>query len=142
MLFVFCLVSISLIGDEKKLQEVLEATNEQHAKILQIGIWVSMQSLPVEAVITTLTGAFRGAVMGVVVDVLFEGACFAGSIQSPSEGDNIRPEVLSFIGGYKPLVQARNFAVMTSVNASIYCVMKRLSGKEDMQTRLVSGLVV
>lgn len=34
-----------------------------------------------------------------------------------------------------PLVQARNFAVMTGVNAGISCVMKRLRGKEDVQSR-------
>ena len=34
-----------------------------------------------------------------------------------------------------PLVQARNFAVMTGVNAGISCVMKRIRGKEDVQSR-------
>lgn len=33
------------------------------------------------------------------------------------------------------MVQARNFAVMTGVNAGISCVMKRLRGKEDVQSR-------
>lgn len=35
-----------------------------------------------------------------------------------------------------PLIQARNFAVMTGTNAGIACVMKRLRGKEDVQSRL------
>ena len=39
----------------------------------------------------------------------------------------------AFAGG--PLVQARNFAVMTGVNAGISCVMKRIRGVEDIQTR-------
>lgn len=39
-----------------------------------------------------------------------------------------------------PLVQARNFAVMTGVNAGISCVMKRLRGKEDVQNRLIIGI--
>ncbi|CAL5440215.1 unnamed protein product [Camellia sinensis] len=34
-----------------------------------------------------------------------------------------------------PFVQARNFAVMTGVNASISCVMKRIREKEDVQSR-------
>lgn len=34
-----------------------------------------------------------------------------------------------------PLVQARNFAVMTGVNAGISCVLKRIRGKEDVQSR-------
>jgi hypothetical protein len=40
----------------------------------------------------------------------------------------------AFAGG--PLMQARNFAVMTGVNAGITCAMKRArGGKEDLQTR-------
>ncbi|XP_028117190.1 chloroplastic import inner membrane translocase subunit HP30-2-like isoform X1 [Camellia sinensis] len=34
-----------------------------------------------------------------------------------------------------PFGQAYNFAVMTGVNASISCVMKRIRGKEDVQSR-------
>lgn len=34
-------------------------------------------------------------------------------------------------------MQARNIAVMTGVNAGISCVMKRLRGKEDVQSRYV-----
>jgi len=34
-----------------------------------------------------------------------------------------------------PLVQARNFAVMTGVNAGLSCVMKRIRGVEDVQSR-------
>lgn len=37
-----------------------------------------------------------------------------------------------------PLIQARNFAVMTGVNAGISCVMRRLRGKEDVQSRWLS----
>lgn len=36
-------------------------------------------------------------------------------------------------------MQARNFAVMTGVNAGISCVMKRIRGVEDVQTRLVDS---
>lgn len=34
-----------------------------------------------------------------------------------------------------PFIQARNFAVMTGANAGISCVMKRIRGKDDVQTR-------
>lgn len=34
-------------------------------------------------------------------------------------------------------MQARNFAVMTGVNAGLACVMKRIRGAEDVQGRLV-----
>lgn len=36
-----------------------------------------------------------------------------------------------------PFIQARNFAVMTGANAGISCVMKRIRGKDDVQTRYV-----
>uniref|UniRef100_A0A6N2LL10 SAM domain-containing protein n=1 Tax=Salix viminalis TaxID=40686 RepID=A0A6N2LL10_SALVM len=38
-----------------------------------------------------------------------------------------------------PLIQARNFAVMTGTNAGIACVMKRLRGKEDVQSSMVAA---
>ncbi|KAL8202083.1 hypothetical protein R6Q57_011230, partial [Mikania cordata] len=38
-----------------------------------------------------------------------------------------------------PLVQTCNFAVMTGVNAGISCVMKRLRGKEDVETSMVAA---
>lgn len=38
------------------------------------------------------------------------------------------------------MVQARNFAVMTGVNAGITCVMKRVRGKEDVQSRQVFAI--
>lgn len=41
---------------------------------------------------------------------------------------------LQALGG-GPFVQARNFAVMTGVNAGISCVLKRIRGKEDVQSR-------
>ncbi|KAA3475927.1 mitochondrial import inner membrane translocase subunit TIM22-like [Gossypium australe] len=43
----------------------------------------------------------------------------------------------ALMGG--PLVQARNFAVMTGVNAGISCVMKRLRGKEDVQSSMAAA---
>ena len=40
-----------------------------------------------------------------------------------------------------PLIQARNFAVMTGVNAGLSCVLRRLKGKEDVQTRYVHRII-
>lgn len=42
-------------------------------------------------------------------------------------------ELQAFTGS--PLVQARNFAVMTGVNAGLSCVMKRIRGVEDVESR-------
>ncbi|XP_039011432.1 chloroplastic import inner membrane translocase subunit HP30-2-like [Hibiscus syriacus] len=41
-----------------------------------------------------------------------------------------------------PLVQARNFSVMTGVNAGISCVMKRLRWKEDVQFRIFLLVII
>ncbi|KAF2534831.1 hypothetical protein F2Q70_00032395 [Brassica cretica] len=41
------------------------------------------------------------------------------------------------VGG--PLVQARNFAAITGVNAGIACVMKRIRGKEDLESAVVAA---
>nr|ACG46863.1 SAM domain family protein [Zea mays] len=38
-----------------------------------------------------------------------------------------------------PLVQARNFAVMTGANAGISCVMRRIRGKEDIQGSMAAA---
>ncbi|KHN02139.1 hypothetical protein glysoja_046465 [Glycine soja] len=38
-----------------------------------------------------------------------------------------------------PLIQARNFAVMTGVNAGISCVLKRIRGKEDVQSSMAAA---
>lgn len=45
--------------------------------------------------------------------------------------------VQALAGG--PLIQARNFAVMTGTNAGIACIMKRLRGKEDVQSSMVAA---
>ncbi|XP_042465693.1 chloroplastic import inner membrane translocase subunit HP30-2-like [Zingiber officinale] len=46
-------------------------------------------------------------------------------------------ELQAFAGG--PLVQARNFVVMTGTNAGISCVMKRIRGVEDMHSSMVAA---
>ncbi|XP_020245427.1 uncharacterized protein LOC109823562 [Asparagus officinalis] len=38
-----------------------------------------------------------------------------------------------------PLIQARNFAVMTGVNAGISCVMKRIRGVEDLESSMAAA---
>ncbi|KAL6499074.1 hypothetical protein OROHE_026375 [Orobanche hederae] len=46
-----------------------------------------------------------------------------------------RPQALS--GG--PLVQIRNYAVLDGVDACVTCVMRRVRGKEDVQTRMTAA---
>ncbi|KAJ4974845.1 hypothetical protein NE237_008019 [Protea cynaroides] len=113
-------------------------------KELEVGFrgWLSKQSLPVEAAVVTVTSAVQGAAIGGFMGTLTNDASSAFPTPPPQSGLN--PQLMAsfkqsqaLTGG--PLVQARNFAVMTGVNAGISCVMKRIRGKEDVQTNMVAA---
>ncbi|CAI9087020.1 OLC1v1020973C1 [Oldenlandia corymbosa var. corymbosa] len=105
--------------------------------------WLAKQSLPVEAAVVTLTSATQGAAIGALMGTFTND--FASSMPTPPPGSpNFNPEAMASLkqaqalsGG--PFVQARNFAVMTGVNAGISCVMKRVRGKEDVQSSMVAA---
>ncbi|CAN1848040.1 Chloroplastic import inner membrane translocase subunit HP30-2 [Linum perenne] len=98
--------------------------------------WVSQQSIPVEAAIVTTTGAIQGAAIGGLMGT------FTGDMAtplSPPPQASLNPQAMAsfkqaqaLAGG--PLAQARNFAVMTGANAGIACVMRRVRGKDDVQS--------
>ncbi|PIN08656.1 hypothetical protein CDL12_18765 [Handroanthus impetiginosus] len=103
--------------------------------------WLAKQSLPVEAAVVTSTSAVQGAAIGGLMGTLTGDG---SSLMPPPNAGNFNPEAMASLkqaqalaGG--PLVQARNFAVMTGVNAGISCVMKRLRGKEDVQSSMVAA---
>ncbi|KAF8042991.1 hypothetical protein BT93_A1353 [Corymbia citriodora subsp. variegata] len=103
--------------------------------------WLSKQPLPVEAAIVAATSGLQGAAIGAFMGTLTGDV--SSSLAPPSQA-NLNPEAMASLkqaqalsGG--PLVQARNFAVMTGVNAGISCVMKRLRGKEDVQSSMVAA---
>lgn len=103
--------------------------------------WLAKQSLPVEAAVVTATSAAQGAAIGAFMGTLTNDATSA--IPTPPQA-NLSPQAMAsfkqaqaLAGG--PLVQARNFAVMTGVNAGISCVMKRIRGKEDVQSSMVAA---
>ncbi|KAL4446661.1 hypothetical protein ABPG77_007905, partial [Micractinium sp. CCAP 211/92] len=104
--------------------------------------WASKQPAWVEGVVVGLQGSvqgiFLGAVMGYVgkmnVDAAASSEC-AGCAASVPERP-WAPQMLK-MGG--PLVQARNFAVMTGVNAGVAAFMKRWRGKDDINNQLVSA---
>lgn len=111
-------------------------------KELEVGFraWLAKQSLPVEAAVVTATSAVQGAAIGGLMGTL------TGDISSslPTPQPNLDPQAMAsfkqaqaLAGG--PLVQARNFAVMTGVNAGISTVLKRLRGKEDVQSSMVAA---
>lgn len=104
--------------------------------------WLAKQSLPVEAAVVTTTSAAQGAAIGAFMGTLTGDA--SSLITPPPNASGLNAEAMASLkqaqalaGG--PLVQARNFAVMTGVNAGISCVMKRLRGKEDVQTSMVAA---
>lgn len=103
--------------------------------------WLAKQSLPVEAAVVTATSAAQGAAIGGFMGTLTNDV--SSSLNVPPQA-NLTPQAMASFkqaqalsGG--PLVQARNFAVMTGVNAGISCVMKRLRGKEDVQSSMVAA---
>ncbi|KAK3445741.1 hypothetical protein EUGRSUZ_A00976 [Eucalyptus grandis] len=103
--------------------------------------WLSRQPLAVEAAVVTATSGLQGAAIGAFMGTLTGDV--SSSIAPPPQA-NLNPEAMASLkqaqalaGG--PLVQARNFAVMTGVNAGISCVMKRLRGKEDVQSSMAAA---
>lgn len=103
--------------------------------------WLAKQSLAVEAAVVTATTAINGAAIGAFLGVMTQE--LTSSLPTPPQAslnpDAVAPfqQVQAVAGG--PLVQARNFAVITGVNAGISCVMKRLRGKEDLQSSVVAA---
>ncbi|KAM0071039.1 putative sterile alpha motif domain, mitochondrial import inner membrane translocase subunit TIM22 [Helianthus debilis subsp. tardiflorus] len=102
--------------------------------------WLAKQSLPVEAAIVTITSAAQGAAIGGIMGTLTTDV----AASAPPPAASLNPQAMAsfqqaqaLAGG--PFIQARNFAVMTGVNAGISCVMKRIRGKEDVQTSMVAA---
>ncbi|XP_020106712.1 mitochondrial import inner membrane translocase subunit TIM22-like isoform X2 [Ananas comosus] len=111
--------------------------------------WLARQPMPVEAAVATAAGAAQGAAIGGLMGTLtadalpspvppqampsFNQAQLEIQCQIPSPLSNRK----AFAGG--PLVQARNFAVMTGVNAGISCVLRRIRGVEDVQSSMAAA---
>lgn len=103
--------------------------------------WLRQQSAPVEVAFTTAISAVQGAALGGLMGIL------TGDLRSalPSPSPGMSPQAAAsfqqaqaFSGG--PLVQARNFAVMTGVNSGIACALRRRrGGVEDIQTSMIAA---
>lgn len=113
-------------------------------KELEIGFrgWLSKQSLPVEAAIVTVTSGAQGAAIGGIMGTLT--GDLSSSLTTPPPQAGLNPQAMASFkqaqalsGG--PWIQARNFAVMTGANAGISCIMKRLRGKEDVESSMVAA---
>ncbi|XP_077250122.1 chloroplastic import inner membrane translocase subunit HP30-2-like [Tasmannia lanceolata] len=113
-------------------------------KVLENGfrMWLAKQPLAVEAAVVTATSAAQGAAIGAFMGTLTPD--LSSSFPPPPPQAGLNPQAMASLkqaqalaGG--PLVQARNFAVMTGVNAGISCVMKRIRGVDDVQTSMVAA---
>ncbi|RZC76676.1 hypothetical protein C5167_000822 [Papaver somniferum] len=91
--------------------------------------WVSKQSFPVEATVATTSGAIQGAAFG----GLFGAAAQVAGHVFPEHS----PAIKAFCSG--PVAEARIMAAMEGARASVTCIMKRIKGKEDVQTRMAAG---
>ncbi|WOL02017.1 hypothetical protein Cni_G10736 [Canna indica] len=105
--------------------------------------WLTKQPTAVEAAIVTATSAAQGAFIGALMGSLTSDPSSAIPTPPPN-APGLNPQAMAslkqaqaFAGG--PLVQARNFAVMTGTNAGISCAMKRVRGVEDMQSSMVAA---
>ncbi|KAE9587286.1 Mitochondrial inner membrane translocase subunit Tim17/Tim22/Tim23/peroxisomal protein PMP24 [Lupinus albus] len=113
-------------------------------KQLEFGfkLWLSKQSLPVEAAVVTATSAAQGAAIGAFMSTFTSEA--SSIFPTPPPNASLSPQAMASLkqaqalsGG--PFVQGRNFAVMTGVNAGITCVLRRLRGKEDVQSSMAAA---
>ncbi|PRW33881.1 mitochondrial import inner membrane translocase subunit Tim17 Tim22 Tim23 family isoform B [Chlorella sorokiniana] len=98
----------------------------------QLNAWTATQPAWVEGAVTGLTGSLQGAFLGVLMGSVGKMNVDAAA----ASGSPLAPQMLK-MGG--PVVQARNFAVMTGVNSGVAAFMKRWRGKEDVQNQLVAA---
>ncbi|ESQ45582.1 hypothetical protein EUTSA_v10010930mg [Eutrema salsugineum] len=126
----------SLFNDQQNPVQQLQVKFKE----VEVGFktWLSKQSLPVEAAVVSTMSGVQGAFIGGLMGTL--------SPEMPQSG--VDPQAMAsmsklrfhsaLVGG--PWVQARNFAAITGVNAGIACVMKRIRGKEDLESAVVAAL--
>nr|AGT16912.1 SAM domain family protein [Saccharum hybrid cultivar R570] len=104
--------------------------------------WMAKQPIHIEAAVATAVGAVQGGALGGLMGSLT--ADGGSPFPMPQPPPNANPEAMAsfkqtqaLAGG--PLVQARNFAVMTGTNAGISSVMRRIRGQEDIQGSMAAA---
>ncbi|PNY09725.1 SAM domain family protein [Trifolium pratense] len=127
-------------GLPKQLQNPIEQIQARYNHFNDaFKVWLAKQTIAVETAVVTTASAAQGAAIGAFMSTLSPDKPSAFPIPPPNA--NLNPQAMASLkqaqalsGG--PLIQARNFAVMTGVNAGISCVLRRLRGKEDVQSRV------
>nr|XP_043609590.1 chloroplastic import inner membrane translocase subunit HP30-2-like [Erigeron canadensis] len=134
---------VLVVGNENPLKELDKKCKEYKIFLDQ---WVVKQSLPVEASIATVAGAVRGAALGISLTSVVDHVLPAFNLPPrPATSKTNIPGCPPSLVPYQPIIsgstlaQARNFAVLTSVNAGISCVLRRLRGKKDFETCMMAG---
>uniref|UniRef100_A0A061R190 Mitochondrial import inner membrane translocase subunit tim17 tim22 tim23 family protein n=1 Tax=Tetraselmis sp. GSL018 TaxID=582737 RepID=A0A061R190_9CHLO len=94
--------------------------------------WLAQQPYAATVALITLGGGTQGAVLGAVMGSLAKAQPAAGQGVSPLASNP------AMTGG--PLVQARNFGVLTGVNAGLSATVKKLrGGVDDVQTAMIAS---
>ena len=91
--------------------------------------WLAKQPPAIEVAVATLLGSGQGAFLGSVMGTMTKLDPNAGKMFNPPAGAN--PDVaqrMQAIQAGGPMAQARNFAVMTGVNAGLSLAIKRYRG--------------
>lgn len=92
--------------------------------------WIGFQPPAVEGLASGFFGAFQGAFLGTLMGTMTQGSLADAGGAGPTAQ-------MMKMGG--PMTQARNFAVMTGVNAGINAFMRRYRKVDDIQNSLVAA---
>ncbi|KAL5215463.1 hypothetical protein ABZP36_006864 [Zizania latifolia] len=113
-------------------------------KSMEAGLraWLAKQPTHVEAAVATAVGVVQGGALGGLMGTLTPDGGSPFPVPQPPPGADSSAmasfkQAQALAGG--PLVQARNFAVMTGANAGISCVMRRIRGVEDVQGSMAAA---
>ena len=96
---------------------------------LQAETWIAKQPPYIEVAVATMLGGGQGAFLGTVMGTMTKLDPNASKMFNPPAGAN--PEMaqrMSAMQAGGPAAQARNFAVMTGVNAGLSLAVKRYRG--------------
>ncbi|KAF6168080.1 hypothetical protein GIB67_011465 [Kingdonia uniflora] len=95
--------------------------------------WVSKQSLPMEAATLTLMGTVQGVGIGCVVSTVIPIVASVFKPRSAAVTSLKPPPPMNRI----PIIA--DIAIMTGLNEGFACVLKRMTGKNDIHNSMVAG---
>jgi hypothetical protein len=94
--------------------------------------WIALQAPAVEGVFSGVFGSMQGAFLGTLMGTMAKGSM----AEAQASGAGPTAQMMQ-MGG--PMIQARNFAVMTGTNAGISAFMRRYRKVDDIQNSLVAA---